>query len=124
MVNCRVIVECTCVFCQTKFYRNPKRLLRSKLGIAYCSRRCKESVIQSKLTFQEPIAVFKTTYNKKYYRALALAHYGPQCNRCGFDDHVTALEVHHCDRDRDNNYIDNLEVLCKICHRREHKDGI
>ena len=31
-------------------------------------------------------------------------------------------EVHHKDRDRSNNCIDNLEVLCRNCHGIEHRN--
>ena len=29
--------------------------------------------------------------------------------------------IHHKDRNRTNNSKDNLEVLCKSCHKKEHK---
>ena len=41
------------------------------------------------------------------------------CERCGFD-HYAAIIVHHKDRDRDNNTLENLEVLCANCHAIEH----
>lgn len=40
-----------------------------------------------------------------------------QCERCGSLNH---LVVHHKDRDRYNNSLDNLELLCKSCHSIEH----
>lgn len=40
-----------------------------------------------------------------------------QCERCGS---TKFLLVHHKDRNRDNNNINNLEVLCKSCHQAEH----
>ncbi len=40
------------------------------------------------------------------------------CNRCGFAE---VLEVHHKDRNRLNNSIDNLEILCPNCHAMEHR---
>jgi hypothetical protein len=42
------------------------------------------------------------------------------CNRCHFDDEPGILVVHHKDRDRQNNKMDNLEVLCPNCHAIEH----
>lgn len=42
------------------------------------------------------------------------------CCRCGYEN-AEALEVHHKDRNRSNNEIDNLEVLCCNCHRLEHR---
>lgn len=40
-----------------------------------------------------------------------------KCERCGSTNH---LLVHHKDRNRDNNKISNLELLCKSCHQQEH----
>lgn len=53
------------------------------------------------------------------YRKLALNHYGKQCSLCGYSDE-RALEVHHRDKDRSNNDISNLEVLCSNCHKLQH----
>lgn len=39
------------------------------------------------------------------------------CERCGSDKFMV---VHHKDRDRYNNGLSNLELLCKSCHQNEH----
>lgn len=54
------------------------------------------------------------------YRKKALSHYGTLCNKCGYNANILALEVHHKDKDRTNNSISNLEVLCSNCHAIEH----
>jgi len=51
------------------------------------------------------------------YQEIAFAAHGRVCNRCGSTDH---LAVHHVDRNRRNCDPENLEVLCKGCHNREH----
>lgn len=40
-----------------------------------------------------------------------------KCERCGSDNH---LVVHHKDRNRHNNALNNLETLCRKCHFKEH----
>lgn len=40
-----------------------------------------------------------------------------ECERCGSSEH---LVVHHKDRNRHNNKLDNLETLCRKCHFAEH----
>lgn len=40
-----------------------------------------------------------------------------ECERCQGTNH---LLVHHRDRDRENNELENLELLCKRCHQKEH----
>lgn len=42
-----------------------------------------------------------------------------KCAKCGYTD-IQALQVHHIDRNRKNNNLDNLQVLCCNCHRLEH----
>ncbi|MFW6282022.1 MAG: HNH endonuclease [bacterium] len=40
-----------------------------------------------------------------------------KCERCGSKEN---LLVHHKDRNRENNNLENLEMLCKSCHQKEH----
>ena len=44
---------------------------------------------------------------------------GMICERCSYNKHEI-LQVHHKDRNRDNNSIDNLELICPNCHYEEH----
>lgn len=59
----------------------------------------------------------------KGYRQRALKHYGEKCNRCGIED-VRVLLVHHEDRNRENNELENFEILCRNCHALEHHEEI
>lgn len=43
-----------------------------------------------------------------------------ECIRCGFNAYTKILQVHHIDRNRNNNSLSNLEVLCPNCHCIEH----
>jgi len=42
-----------------------------------------------------------------------------ECAICGLKE-VAYLQVHHIDRNHSNNDIKNLQVLCILCHRKEH----
>jgi len=42
------------------------------------------------------------------------------CERCDRKSTSRKFPVHHIDRNRENNSIENLEVLCPTCHAREH----
>lgn len=57
------------------------------------------------------------------YRDKALHYYGEKCSTCGFDEHVLLLDVHHIDEDRNNNSLENLQVLCVMCHARVTRLG-
>jgi len=54
--------------------------------------------------------------NRSYYH-----HKKKACERCRSKK---SLCVHHKDRDRTNNSLDNLETLCKSCHQSEHSAEI
>lgn len=71
-----------------------------------CSRACSNTY-------------FRTKDGASTYRSRALKHYGCKCSVCGFEN-ILALEVHHIDKNRDNNSIENLKVLCANCHRIIH----
>lgn len=57
------------------------------------------------------------------YSQRAFEYYGRKCNRC---NSTKNLLVHHKDEDRENNDLENLEVLCKGCHQKhhEHRDAL
>ena len=44
---------------------------------------------------------------------------GKICERCDYDKYEI-LQVHHKNRDRSNNNINNLELICPNCHFEEH----
>jgi hypothetical protein len=39
------------------------------------------------------------------------------CQKC---NHLKGIEVHHIDKNRNNNTLNNLIILCKLCHYKEH----
>jgi hypothetical protein len=56
---------------------------------------------------------------KSTYRMRALKEHGAFCDYCGYSLHVKMLDVHHIDNKRENNKLENLEVLCVWCHAME-----
>ena len=43
------------------------------------------------------------------------------CEKCGST--TKRLDVHHKDGDWKNNQLDNLQVLCRSCHNKEHRQA-
>jgi predicted nucleic acid-binding Zn ribbon protein len=44
---------------------------------------------------------------------------GQKCERCSYNK-SKILQVHHKNRDRRNNNLENLELICPNCHYEEH----
>lgn len=53
------------------------------------------------------------------YRSIAMENLLVECASCGVNNPKT-LVVHHIDRNRRNNQLNNLQILCLNCHRLEH----
>ena len=69
---------------------------------------------------KEKLSKHFTTTEITLYRKKAYKEYGYICNRCKIKDRRVLL-VHHKDRNRYNNNLKNLEVLCLNCHALEHQ---
>ncbi len=106
-ISCRK--EISCVICGKSILSglNKKTCSRScanknRIGIKYKQNRPKDKV--------------------KSYKALKirlLKQRGRVCERCGYSKYEI-LQVHHKDRDRVNNNLDNLLLICPNCHFEEH----
>jgi len=104
-----------CPVCGEKF-KTKKNHEREKI---VCSRSCSNTYFRSaednpnwKGVGLRNLRRIKTTIDK--------------CDLCGWDEHPEILEIHHKDRNRENNEIDNILFLCPNCHSWEHyknKDG-
>lgn len=108
-----------CAYCGVNFYLNTTEKKNSKSGLYFCCREHKDSA-QCIGGIKE---IMPSHYGEtiKDYRVLIfkVANKPKICERCGFDKEA-AIIVHHKDRNRDNNDISNLEVLCANCHAIEH----
>ena len=119
-------VTLKCDNCGIEFSRCKSHLKKSKSGLRFCGRTCKNTAqrIGNYNSILRPSHYGDGRYG---YRVIAFRNYPKRCNRCGYDQCVGILRVHHKDRNRKNNNKDNLEVLCPNCHEVEHymsNDGI
>jgi len=114
----RIGIEYSCDFCGEKFIVNPSK--KNKRGFYFCSRKCKENA-QSIDSGDKFINLRPYHYKDglSKYQDRAYKRYGEVCNKCGYSENKSALQVHHIDGNRENNKIENLEVLCANCHAVE-----
>lgn len=101
-----------CINCGKTF----KTEYRSNKEQITCSKGCSNSIFRSGRN--------NGNYNTGIgsYRKIAFDVYPHKCARCGYEN-ILALEVHHKDKNRNNNSIENLEILCCNCHTIKHKQN-
>lgn len=110
-----------CANCKESFYKKASRT--SKSGLYFCCRLCKDTAqrIGGIKEIQPNHYGTRTNILSKDYRPLVIDPLKtPKCSACGWDKHYQILHVHHKDRNRKNNSIDNLEILCPTCHDLDH----
>lgn len=106
-ISCRKEIACTVC----------GKLILAGLNKKTCSRACAN-------THREGIKYKINRPRDKVHesRALKLAlirERGTKCGRCSYNK-PEILQVHHKNRDRKNNSLDNLELICPNCHYEEH----
>lgn len=111
-------VTLICAHCGIEFSRKASYVNNSKSGLYFCCREHKD-IGQTYIKDIQPDH-YGTGSGEYSYRDKAFREYGKVCSRCGYNNSL-ALEVHHKDKNRKNNDISNLEVLCANCHTIEHK---
>ena len=137
-----------CTICNKGVYRRPVQLKQSQ-GRAFCGQICYGIFCRKEKPCVVCGAMILASFHKKtcsracsnkyrtgikykigrpkkdkaeYYRILKLKLFeqrGKNCERCKCN-RIEILQVHHRDRNRGNNVIENLELICPNCHAEEH----
>ena len=113
-------LNCNCSECGKQFYKPKSKLGNSKSGLYFCSRICKDKA--QRIGGIE--AIMPDHYglgNGEFsYRELAFSNLPHVCCICNYSTYPETLIVHHKDRNRHNNILENLCVLCPTCHTTIH----
>ena len=109
-----------CAYCNQDLHRSLSKQKQSKSNLFFCSRDCKDKA--QRLGGIEAIQPDHYGNRSSTYRNFALRSLPNKCNRCPYDT-LEALIVHHKDKDRSNNDLNNLEILCANCHMIEHSSN-
>ena len=115
-----------CAYCHMKFYKNETKKKISRSGLYFCCREHKDLAqrIGSGIDQIKPPHYTESliNYREFYCRNAELK----LCARCGYNKCPSILQIHHIDRNRKNNTMENLIALCPNCHEEDHwsnKDG-
>ena len=106
-ISCRK--EIPCVICG--------KLILSGLNKKTCSRSC-SNVNRAGIKYKGGSPRDKVK-SQRALKVRLLNKRGQKCERCGYSK-FEILHVHHKDRDRKNNELSNLELICPNCHYEEH----
>ncbi len=118
----KLLDNVNCALCNKSFHMTESKKKLSKSGLYFCCRTHKDEA-QRIGGIKEIMPLHYGTAkpdNSRSYRRIAFNEKAKMCERCGYDQHEAAIIVHHKDSNRDNNNLDNLEILCANCHAIEH----
>lgn len=114
------IIELKCANCGKIFSRKSDKLRKSKHKIYFCSRRCKDVGQRISGGIRE---IMPSHYGSGCRKFVGIKYLGDEvpkvCAGCG-EEREYLLAVHHKDGDRQNNYNENLEIVCHNCHALRH----
>lgn len=111
----RVIINCS--NCNKEIERTGSRVAKSKNGLHFCDRKCKENA--QKIGGIPELQPSHYGDGLSTYADKAFKKYGEKCVNCDISFRPL-LEVHHIDGNRENAEIENLEVVCKNHHLLRH----
>jgi hypothetical protein len=101
-------VEVPCDICGKVVKRNPSNVQKNN----YCGYECmgRGKILDAPRTNNwANVRAWFSRFNRM-----------SKCETCGYSEVPEILVVHHKDRDRENNHLSNLAVLCPNCHAIEH----
>lgn len=106
-----------CTTCNKDVERRVSQLEKSKSKKVFCSTSCAAKTNnRAKIGIKHPsFTDGKASYRNTKLRSLTYII----CEKCGIDD-IRVLEVHHIDKNRDNNKLENLKIFCANCHLIVH----
>ncbi|MFA6404589.1 MAG: HNH endonuclease [Candidatus Paceibacterota bacterium] len=82
-----------------------------------CSRECANRHRAGiKYKINRPQDIVKS---QKALKIRLMKQRGKICERCNYDIYEI-LQTHHKNRDKNDNRLENLELICPNCHAKEH----
>ena len=113
-----IVVECA--WCHKEIRIKKFRYKRSISGLFFCGSQCHgcASRLDGGIKEVQP-KQFGTATGEYTYRDL-FTDEELCCHICGYNKHIGVIQIHHIDKNRQNNKRDNLVPLCCNCHREVH----
>ena len=112
-------INLVCKQCKKEFKRLKHRIQYAKNGCYFCCRKCKD-IAQSLEGNCPEIRPPHFGNGHCCYRDNYIKKHSLICNRCGYKEFESCIDIHHIDENRENNKMNNLISLCKNCHKSLH----
>lgn len=107
-----------CYICNKEAWKRPKDILNSKSGNFFCSKKC-QTIWRNKFFSGDKHPNWIDGSHQGYRKFMLENSINPSCRLCNNNDE-RILVVHHLDRARTNNQINNLVWVCRNCHYLIH----
>lgn len=94
-----------------------KKMIMSKFNKKTCSRSC-SNIYRAGIKYK----IGRPKDNAKTIRIIKsrlIKERGKKCELCGYNKQEI-LQIHHKDRNKNHNDLENLELICPNCHYEEH----
>jgi len=105
-----------CETCGKEVWKTPTDIKKAKNGKLFCSHSCSAKYSNK-----------QRGRNRYNHREIAFSNFEHKCDICGYNKIIDILQVHHINRNRRDNSIKNLQILCPNCHNEIHykdNDGL
>lgn len=103
----------SCFLCGKQVYKSLQHLKRSKSGKYFCTKSCQTKWRNTQFIGPKHA---NWVHGRSAYKSVLIRHGVPRvCRLCKTKD-VRVLAVHHIDKNRSNNRLENLAWLCHNCH--------
>lgn len=116
----------TCKKCEKNFESSPCRTGKK----IFCSNECRFTwYAERKINVQKYRAEAINKVRKKGLlptmgaplRRYILENKEQKCHVCGYEEYKCCLDIHHIDHNPSNNQLENIAILCVMCHRKVHR---
>lgn len=112
-----------CLCCKKEF-----KVSNSRANKKFCSSECRDftktTQIERRRESRRLVSVKRGSACSKTVRKYVFSLKQKKCEICGYDEYDFCLDIHHIDNNPINNDINNLAVLCCMCHKKLHKKVI
>lgn len=110
--NKKKTIHTICAQCGKSVITLPCRIKKTKNKLSFCDKTCAAIYNNQHRILEQP--------SETCYRNFALKNLPNQCAICGYNKYLSVLQVHHKDKNRKNNTLQNLEILCPTHHEEWH----